>query len=125
MLAVLAGLPVSLLPEAWRSRWFSDVPVEVRTGAILTGAAQLLGCLAILGYRYPAFVRSQMSGGVGTAAMSSMEKGGETAVMGLGPLLLVAYLIQPLSLVLGYFMVEGVVRVTAAVVSGEELGTLP
>ena len=125
MLAVLAGLPVSLLPEAWRRRWFSDVPVEVRTGAILTGAAQLLGCLAILGYRYPAFVRSQMSGGVGTAAMSSMEKGGETAVMGLGPLLLVAYLIQPLSLVLGYFMVEGVVRVTAAVVSGEELGTLP
>jgi hypothetical protein len=125
MLATLAGLLLCFLPEAWRRRWFREVPAELRTGAILTGIAQLLGCLAMLGYHYPAFVRSQMTGGVSTAAIASMDKGGETAVMGLGPLLLVAYLIQPFSLVLGYFMVEGVVRVTAAVVSSEELPTLP
>lgn len=125
MFAFLAGLVLSLVPQAWRARWFRAVPANLVSGAILTGVAELMYFLALLGWRYPAFVRSQMTTGVGTAAMASMEKGGETAVMGLGPLLLIAYLIQPLSLVLAYFLLEGAIRATAAVISNEVLPTAP
>ena len=125
MLAYLTGLGVALLPEAWRQRWLRQIPANVVSGAIVTGIAESVLCLALLGWRYPAFVRSQFNDGVATATTAGMEKGGETAVMGLGPLLLFAYLIQPLSIVLVYFLVEGVVRVAAAVISGEALPTVP
>jgi hypothetical protein len=125
MLAFVSGLALSLVPEAWRQRWLRGVPANLVSGAILTGIAELIGFLGILILRYPAFVRSQMTTAVGTAAMAGLEKGGETMVMGLGPLLLLAYLIQPLSLLLAYFLLEGAVRVTAAVVSSEILPTAP
>ncbi|MDP9268891.1 MAG: hypothetical protein M3P27_11290 [Acidobacteriota bacterium] len=125
MLAYLTGLGLALVPEAWRQRWFRGIPASLVSGAIVTGVLQLLLCLAALGWRYPAFVRSQFTGGVTRATMAAAESGGETAVMGLGPLLLVAYLFQPLSVVLLYFMFEGVVRATAAVVNSEVLPTMP
>ena len=125
MIAYLTGLGLALVPEAWRQRWFRETPANLISGAIVTGVLQLLVCLAALGWRYPAFVRSQFTGGVTTATMSAAEKGGETAVMGLGPLLLVAYLIQPLSLLLLYFLLEGLTRAVAAVVSSEALPTTP
>jgi len=125
MLAYLTGLGLAFVPEAWRQRWFRGTPANLVSGAGVTGVAQLIVFLAMLGWRYPAFVRSQFTGGMATATMTAAEKGGETAVMGLGPLLLVAYLIQPLSLVLLYFAIEGAVRVVAAVVSSEVLPTGP
>jgi hypothetical protein len=125
MVGFLTRLPLSLVPEAWRARWFRGAAANLVSGAILTGIAELIICLAALGWRYPAFVRSQFTGAMGTAAMAGMEKGGETAVMGLGPLLLFAYLIQPLSMVLVYFLLEGAVRVAAAVITSEVLPTAP
>lgn len=120
---LLLDIVLSLLPEAWRGGHRADV--ELPRGAIISGVVGLLACLALLGYRYPAFVRSQFTAGVTEAALGSMEKGGETAVMGLGPLLLLAYLTQPLSLLLVYFMAESLVRVLAALVGKEVIPTLP
>ena len=125
MLAFFIGLGLALVPEAWRRRWFRQLPANPVSGAILTGTAEMLVCLAILGWRYPAFVRSQLNSSVANATITGMEKGGETAVMGLGPLLLLAYLIQPLSLLLAFFLLEGMVRAAGAVVSGEVLPTTP
>lgn len=125
MISFLIGLATSLFPEAWRKRWFSGTDVNPTSSAVVTGIAQLLVCLAWLGWHYPAFVRSQMNGAVSDASMSAMDKGGETAAMGLGPLLLIAYLIQPLSLLLLYFMFEGALRIIAAVATHETLPTLP
>jgi hypothetical protein len=125
MVGFLNGLWVSLLPEAWRKSWLSGLVANVNSGTLITGALQMLICLALLGWRYPAFVRSQFTPGVTTAVLAAGERGGETAMMGLGPLLLVAYLIQPLSLLLLYFLVEGVLRGVSIVVSHEPLPTLP
>jgi hypothetical protein len=125
MLSFLIGLATSFFPEGWRKRWFSSIDVNPTSSAVVTGVAQFLACIAWLGWHYPAFVRSQMNGAVGNATMGAMEKGGETAAMGLGPLLLVAYLIQPFSMVLVYFMFEGGIRIIAAVTTHETVPTLP
>ena len=126
MLSFLIGLATSFFPEAWRKRWFREIDVNPTASAIVTGIVQLLVCLAWLGWHFPAFARSQMNAAaVGDATMKAMEKGGETAAMGFGPLLLIAYLIQPLSLVLLYFLFEGGVRIIAATATHETLPTLP
>jgi hypothetical protein len=92
---------------------------------MVAGILQLSVCLAWLGWHYPAFLRSQMSAAVSDATVGAMDKGGETAVMGLGPLLLIAYLVQPLSLLLLYFIFEGGIRIVAATTAHETLPTLP
>lgn len=124
MVGFLNGLWLSFFPEAWRKSYFARLVVNLNAGVLITGALQMLVCLGLLGWRYPAFVRSQIEG-MGDATMKAAEHGGETAIMGLGPLLLVAYLIQPLSVLLLYFMVEGVLRGVSVVVSHEPLPTLP
>jgi len=53
------------------------------------------------------------------------EKGGDTAVRGIGMILLVGYVLLPLSILLIYFAVEGVVRFLAVMTTGEVVGTLP
>ena len=124
MVGFLNGLWLSLFPEAWRKSYFARVVVNLNAGVLITGIAQMLVCLALLGWRYPAFVRSQIYG-MGDVPLKAAEHGGEAAIMGLGPLMLVAYLIQPLSILLLYFMVEGVLRGVSVVVSHEPLPTLP
>lgn len=125
MLGFLIGLATSWFPEAWRKRWFDSFDSNPTGSAIVTGVVQLLVCLSWLGWHYPAFVRAQMNAAVSDATMGAMDKGGETAVMGLGPLLLIAYLIQPLSLLLLYFLFEGGIRIVAATTTHETLPTLP
>lgn len=125
MLSFLIGLATSWFPEAWRKRWFSSLDSNPTGSAIVTGVAQLIVCLGWLGWHYPAFVRAQMNTAVSNATMGAMDKGGETAVMGLGPLLLIAYLIQPLSLLLLYFLFEGGIRIVAATAAHETLPTVP
>ena len=124
MLGFLNGLWVSFLPEAWRKSYLASLVANVNAGTLLTGIAQALVCLALLGWRYPAFVRSQIAG-MGDATVKAAEHGGETAVMGLGPLLLVAYLFQPVSLFFLYFLIEGVTRGVSVIVSHEPLPTFP
>jgi len=54
-----------------------------------------------------------------------MQVGGETVLSGSVIVVLMEYLIQPLTLVLAYFAIEGVVRFVAAFVTGEIVPTLP
>jgi len=125
MVGFLHGLWLSFFPEAWRRSWFSGVVANLNAGVLITGAAQMLGCLALLGWRYPAFVRSQFTDTVTEGVLKAGERGGETAMMGFGLYLLAAYLIQPASILLAYFTLEGVLRGVSVVVSHEPLPTLP
>lgn len=125
MLGFLNGLWLSYLPERWRRRWFRKLEASPVAGATTTGVAQALLCLAVLGYGLPGYVRSLYTAEMTTATLAVAEKAGETGVMGMGPLLLVGYVFQPFSLLLIFFMVEGVVRATAALVSDEALPTTP
>ena len=124
MLSLIVGVFLSVLPERYRSRFASDA--NLGRGAVFSGFAQLLLCLGLLIFRYLIFGHQIMFGkGMETIGLAAMEKGGETAVMGLGPIMLFAYLLQPLSLLLIYFTLEGLVRGVAAAITGEVVPSLP
>ena len=74
---------------------------------------------------YKPFVLSQFAQIDPRAVTAGVESSGETAVMGLGLIIAVAYILRPLSIVLFYFSFEGAVRAIAAFAGNELIGTLP
>ncbi|MGE5110619.1 MAG: hypothetical protein ACM3JB_07180 [Acidobacteriaceae bacterium] len=126
MISILLGFGVVLLPMRFRQQWFPHWQGNLRASAAVSGVIQMIVALALLIFRYPRFVSDQVtqlySSGV---ALAAAEKGGETAVRGMGIIFLLAYILLPVSLLLIYFTFEGAVRLIAATATGEAVGTLP
>lgn len=123
MFRFLVSVAASLLPERYRSR--SEWGFASAGAAITCGALEFFLCIGYLIYRYIVFANARLSGVSTTATMKAAETGGETAVMGMGLFVLAEYLIQPLTLLLIYFLIEGLVRVAAAISTSEVVPTLP
>lgn len=119
------GLLLTLLPARLRRRWFAQWEQDLKSSAFVSGIVQMFGCLALLFVGYPRFMRAQMADASTVGVARAAETMGQTALMTFGGILGLAYLIQPLSLLLIYFVIEGVVRWGAVVVSGEIVATLP
>ena len=120
------AMALSYLPASWRRKLVWVDASDLRTPALISGILQIAASAALIALRYPAFVRNAMGAkGMEQAQLGAMEKGGETAVMGFGLVLLAAYLVSPLTILLEYFVAEGVVRALAALVTGEVVPTLP
>ena len=116
---LLIGVIASFLPQRYRPALSATAPA-----AAISGAAQLLLCLYALLYRYFTFTHNRLFADMNVMQQAA-HKGGEAAIMGSGLLLLVEYLIQPLTIILCFFAFEGVVRLTAAIVTHEIVPTLP
>ena len=120
------AMALTCLPESWRRKLNLLDMGDLRTAALISGILQIAGCAALIALRYPAFVSNMMAGqSMERAQLGAMEKGGETAVMGFGLVLLAAYLVSPVTILLEYFLAEGLVRALAALVTGEVVPTLP
>jgi hypothetical protein len=120
------GMALSYLPASWRKKLNLLDAGDLRTPALVSGILQIAAFAALIVLRYPAFAKSTMAGqSMEHAQLGAMEKGGETAVMGFGLILLAAYLVHPVTLLLDYFCLEGLVRALAAFVTGEVVPTLP
>ena len=123
LLRFVLGIVLALLPQQYRSRlsW-----AYVSTAAAVTsGVTELLISLGYLLYRYIVFANDHIFGGSTHAMLGAAEKGGETAIMGTGLFTLAEYAIQPLTLLLAYFVIEGMARLAAGLVTGEVVPTLP
>ena len=128
--AGLARLPLAMalsyLPEAWRKKLNLLDAGDLRTPAMISGILQVAASVGAIVLLYPAYVKSSMSSdAMERAQLAAMGKGGETAVMGFGIILLAAYLVSPVTILLEYFLAEGFVRALAALVTGEVVPTLP
>ncbi len=123
MLRLLISIVLSFLPERYRSR-FGWGLVSAR-GALISGILQMLAAFGLLIYRYVVFFNEQFGAIPTHVVVGAAEQGGDTAVRGLGIIILVAYLLRPVSLLIIYFVIEGLVRVAAAVISSEIVPTLP
>ena len=123
----LAGVLLALLPRQFRSRlaWASEA--NLHGPAIVSGLAETAVSLGLIIYRYFLFFEWRM----GTIADAAIKRGAEEALgsmavqFGSGWVVLVEYLLRPLTLLLIYFTIEGVVRVLAAGIGEECAGTLP
>ncbi|MFQ5663009.1 MAG: hypothetical protein ACE5HL_04180 [Terriglobia bacterium] len=127
MLSYIAGLVLSLLPERYRRRWWSGSSVSLHPAAFTSGLAQFLGCLLIFILRYVDFFqrRVQDLGGRMTDAAAEELLRRSDVQYGMGFVTTLEYALQPLSLLLVYFALEGAVRLCGAAFTEEILGTLP
>ena len=114
---------VSLLPERYRKPFGWGFVSSA--GAVTSGLIELLACVITLLYRYVMFAGHRLGLMPEHVTLGAAEKGGETAIMGMGIFVTMEYAIQPLTLLLGYFAVEGLVRAGAGLVTKEVVPTLP
>ena len=106
--------------------WTTDA--NFRGPAIFSGLAEAVISLALIIFRYFVFFQWRM----GTIADAALKGGGgdealanSAAQFGMGFTVLVEYAFSPLTLLLIYFTIEGVVRLFAAFTVDECVGTMP
>ncbi len=127
MLAFLLSIVFSVVPLRYRKWALADPDLNVQRGALFSGVVEFAGCALLLWLRYRPYVQRRMAE---AAAEVAKLYGDDRVAQGVaafssGGLALFEYMVQPVSLLLLYFVIEGLARVTAAVVTGEVLPTLP
>ena len=116
MLSFLAGLWMSLLPRAWWRSWQPESTLYFRWAAMASGVLQFLVFLFVTADLYVSYV-------AGHAGVY----GGAGRLAGLVALVFstLEFLLYPHHLLLGYLMVEGMVRTGAAFITDEILPSFP
>jgi hypothetical protein len=122
MLVKLFGIFATLLPARYRGQFLGDGNLDLRHGAIISAISQFVLCGVLLWLRYPVFLRARVAEAV---AQVGDKPVGAFVAFAAGVLSVFQYIVNPVSLLLLYFMVEGGVRIFASVANGEVLPTLP
>jgi hypothetical protein len=120
---IIAATFFSVLPRRYRERFTSEEIPPI--GPVLSGSLQSYVCLYFLIRNYYPFLQERIALVSSSVYYRAGRKGGESAIMGLGSIFMLEYLIHITTIVLIFFMVEGLVRIVAAVVTGESVPTLP
>lgn len=124
VLDYVIGMLVSLLPERSRGWYASDA--DLYRAAMVSGMAQYFSALLILFTRYVYFMQRSVEhlGGVAVARGREEVLGVPAVQYGMGFVILTRFLLHPVTLLLFYMALEGLVRFAAAA-TREVLGTLP
>ncbi|MGH9532524.1 MAG: hypothetical protein ACRD2Q_09030 [Terriglobales bacterium] len=126
MLSFLLSVVFSVVPLRCRRRYLADPDLNVQRGALFSGIVETVGCALVLWLRYPPYVRGRMAEAAAAVAKAGGDRISEAVSdFATGGLSLFEYIVQPVSLLLVFFVLEGMVRLTAAVVTGEVLPSLP
>jgi len=127
MYLIFLSIFASIIPQRYRGRVVYEQDVNVQLGALFSGILELLGSLGMLIFRYFYFFQHRNDSLSAQTAEDLVMKGkaSETFLMGSGIFALLEFMIQPLSLILVYFVAEGVIRTIAVVSSREVVPSLP
>lgn len=127
MLNLILGMVVSLFPKQYRGWWSFASSADFRRATILSGLVEAVGCLGLYIIRYLYFIQHR----VGSLTEAGMQRGAVDALAntgvqyGMGYVSLLEYVFSPLSLLLAYFALEGMLRLLTAAVTEDTPGTLP
>ncbi|MBI4165100.1 MAG: hypothetical protein HY508_05130 [Acidobacteria bacterium] len=127
MVQLFLGILLSLLPKRYRDRLPASAQADLRMGAIVSGLAAAVVCLGFLIGRYLSFLQYRV-GDLGQRAIERGHEGvltSEVVHFGMGAVAAGEYLLQPLTVALIYFALEGTARFMAALVTQQITGTLP
>jgi hypothetical protein len=126
MLTALLSIVLSLVPARYRGRLFHESSFDVQRGALASSIIEIVAPALLLWLRYPAWYAAYVDGIVAQVAAKGGDKAAQaSAALGAGTFSLFEYLLQPLTLLLVFFMFEGAVRLSAFVASKEVLPSLP
>lgn len=114
---------LALLPKWWR-KWlpFLNAP-RWRRAAILSGLAELVGAIVALSYWYMYAMSLWVDRGVDAAMAGKLGPGVTTHQI--AGVTLSVWALHPVTWVLGYFVLEGAVRLCSAAFADSVFGTLP
>lgn len=118
----IIGPILALLPKPWREALPFARNAQLRSAAIVSGLAELLGAVMGLGYWYMYAMSMWVDRSV-SAAIDGKVVG--ATVQGIGGVALTVWATHPLTLLLLYGFLEGAVRFCGAAFSEDILGTLP
>ena len=120
---ILTSALLSLLPKRNRAFFTSyAIPCE---GALVSGIFQTFASLGLLFRGYYAYIKARMAQLPTEALLKAGEKNGESAIMLVGPLLVLEYILHFTTILLLFMVIEGAVRVIAAVGAKERLPDFP
>jgi len=117
------GAILSLLPRRWRSGVGLNQAIPWTRAAVLSGFAESLSAFVVLVYWYSHSVTTWAA----NALDSAMRNGPEAQVPGqaIGFSALALWLIHPVTWCVGFFVLEGLVRLLAAAFTEQVVATLP
>ncbi len=120
---IFAATLLSFLPQRYRKIF---TPYELPpSSALWGGILEALISLGLLIRGYYAYMAERIAGLPPAVFSKAGEKGGESAIMGLGSIFMLEYMIHLTTILLVFLMLEGAVRAIAAVGSDEVLPSLP
>jgi len=127
MVSFLAGILLSLLPERYRRWWEPASTLDFLRASFVSGLVQGLGCFVVFILRYLIFFQQRVMemGGQVMGAGAEEALGVSSVQYGMGIVTTLEYLIQPLTLLLIYFALEGAVRLAGAAFTEQILPSLP
>ena len=117
---------VSFLPPRYRGWWRHHESEEWNQPTVVSGLVQALGFAALYAYGYFWYrdwrIRTQLEMIEGVDVDPTFQAAVE---YGAGVFSVFEYALNPLSMILLYFLIEGTVRMIAALSAGHCIGTLP
>lgn len=122
VLDFIVGPILALLPTPWRRAVFFSTHVDWRRAGPLSGVAEFLGSIIVLGYWYMYAMTRWVDHAMSSALQGKIH--GAT-VQGIGAVALTVWMTHPLTLFLGYCILEGAVRFLASTFMDETPGILP
>jgi len=120
---IFSAILLSFLPKRYRDHF---THFAIPDGAVVTsGFLQAFLSLGLLFTDYHAFMTARLASIPVETMEKVAEKGGESAVMGFGGFFMMEYMLRVTTILLLYFLLEGLVRVIAAIAASEAVPTLP
>jgi len=120
---ILTSALLSLLPKRYRAEFTAyAIPCG---GALVSGIFQSVISLGLLFRGYYAYINARMAQIPTEALLKAGEKNGESAIVLVGPLLVLEYILHFTTILLLFIVIEGAVRAIAAVGAKETLPDLP
>ncbi len=115
----ILGPVVTLLPRRWREKIFPSTPSRVARAATISGILESVVTLVGLVTWYSIYIADA------TETISRSAAGAPESPERIGLFGYVWFWLNPITWVIAYFGLEGVMRSAAALVAGEAYGTLP
>jgi len=120
---IFAAILLSFLPKRYRDVF---TPFEIPSaGSILGGFLESLLAFGLLVHSYSSFMNERMAATSLLLMERVAEKGGEAAVASIGGFALIDFLFRITTIVFAFFLLEGLIRVIAAIAGREIVPTLP
>jgi len=120
---IFAAVLLSFLPKRCRDAF---TPFEIPSvGGILGGLFESVLGFGLLIHSYSTFMNERLEAASLLLMERAAEKGGESAVASIGGFAFIDFLFRITTIVFVFFLVEGLIRVIAAIASRETVPMLP